>query len=535
MSLEFNDLLRSSGLQTLERILGDEALELCSALSGEDLRPRQLRQLVLSLKTPEEILRSASARSALLAALSPSDATELAQKLGLQNEDPYSFLLQLKFTIGSAQESTLFEFLHVKMVPEKVVEEHDTVEHSAPEYPLFEHQIDVVARAVESFKTQRRLVIHMPTGSGKTRTAMNIICEVLRKADTNVLWLANSEELCEQAAQEFSNAWGFLGNRTLSVTRFYGKHAFPVDMSSGLVVAGLAKLFSSYKSDPSFLADLGSQTDLIVFDEAHQALADTYSEMISGLSSINSEGLVLGLSATPGRTYDDIDEDRRLSNLFGQTKIKLEIPGYDNPMQFLIDEGYLSIPKYFPLKHESSLAAADINFINDSLDVPPSVLRSLGEDPIRNLAILARIKELSKFHARIIVFATSVAHSELLATVLAAQGQDAFSITGNTAPVLRENKLEHFKEDTSDCRILCNYGVLTTGFDAPKTSCVVIARPTKSLVLYSQMVGRGMRGESVGGTKECEVWTVTDLEIQGFRDVTEAIHNWEDVWRSDTT
>jgi hypothetical protein len=73
-------------------------------------------------------------------------------------------------------------------------------------------------------------------------------------------------------------------------------------------------------------------------------------------------------------------------------------------------------------------------------------------------------------------------------------------------------------------------GVLTAGFDAPKTSAVAIARPTKSLVLYSQMVGRAIRGPKAGGTSNAEVVTVLDRHLPGFGGVVEAFTNWEDVW-----
>jgi len=78
--------------------------------------------------------------------------------------------------------------------------------------------------------------------------------------------------------------------------------------------------------------------------------------------------------------------------------------------------------------------------------------------------------------------------------------------------------------------VICNYGVLTTGFDAPNTSATVIARPTKSLVLYSQMVGRATRGPKAGGNVTCEISTVVDIGLPGFGDLAEAFTNWEDVW-----
>ena len=72
--------------------------------------------------------------------------------------------------------------------------------------------------------------------------------------------------------------------------------------------------------------------------------------------------------------------------------------------------------------------------------------------------------------------------------------------------------------------------MLTTGFDAPRTSAALIARPTLSLVLYSQMVGRAMRGKAAGGNSVCEIVTVVDTSLKGFDSVTDAFSNWEDVW-----
>ena len=73
-------------------------------------------------------------------------------------------------------------------------------------------------------------------------------------------------------------------------------------------------------------------------------------------------------------------------------------------------------------------------------------------------------------------------------------------------------------------------GVLTTGFDAPDISAAMIARPTRSLVLYSQMVGRATRGLKAGGNAEAEIVTVIDPDLPGFGSIADAFKNWEDVW-----
>jgi superfamily II DNA or RNA helicase len=147
--------------------------------------------------------------------------------------------------------------------------------------------------------------------------------------------------------------------------------------------------------------------------------------------------------------------------------------------------------------------------------------------------ILDRVKALvSQGHHRIIVFANNVRHSNILQAYMSLRTElRCASITADTPSEQRKHWLDMFRdtEDKEPC-VLFNYGVLTTGFDAPLTSAAVISRPTKSLVLYSQMVGRVIRGTRVGGTPEAEIWTVVDQNLPGFRDLSEAFNNWNDVW-----
>ena len=100
-------------------------------------------------------------------------------------------------------------------------------------------------------------------------------------------------------------------------------------------------------------------------------------------------------------------------------------------------------------------------------------------------------------------------------------------ILGETDTAFRESSITQFKE--SKLQVLVNYGVLTTGFDAPKADVAIVARPTQSIVLYSQMVGRVMRGPEAGGTKKCKIITVVD-QVNGFRDLSESFDFWDDLW-----
>ena len=99
-------------------------------------------------------------------------------------------------------------------------------------------------------------------------------------------------------------------------------------------------------------------------------------------------------------------------------------------------------------------------------------------------------------------------------------------VTANTPSEDRRSIVDDFRSDSREHKVVFNYGVLTAGFDAPKTRCVIIARPTTSLVLYSQMAGRAMRGPRAGGNPKAEILTVADTNLPGFGSVTDAFTNW---------
>ena len=110
-------------------------------------------------------------------------------------------------------------------------------------------------------------------------------------------------------------------------------------------------------------------------------------------------------------------------------------PDYENPVDYLIDEGYLARPRFNPLFYESgnALSDADLAKVRDSLDIPESVLQLLAEDEQRDLHIVLRIEDLLARHRRVLVFAATVWHAELIAAVLQARGRNASSVTGATA------------------------------------------------------------------------------------------------------
>ena len=269
----------------------------------------------------------------------------------------------------------------------------------------------------------------------------------------------------------------------------------------------------------------------MVFDEAHQSIAKTYRRITDDLT-LDFRCALLGLTATPGRTWADIDKDGELADFFSGNKVTLEVPG-DSPVEYLINNGFLARPTFRTLFSEPGLNITDgeLARIAGLLDIPDETVAALSMSEQYTAAVLGAIEELlGAGHRRILVFAATVEHAQLLAAILAARDVWSSAVTGMTPRRVRERAIKTFKSDDELPMVLINFGVLTTGFDAPKASAAVIARPTQSLVLYSQMVGRAIRGPKAGGTETCEIVTVVDPDLPGFGDVAAAFLNWEDVW-----
>ncbi len=535
--MRFEDLLSRADDETLQLILGQAPLKLLLTLDAQLVTPQRIRELILNIYSAESLLLSSEKRQILFDLLPKESAEILHRVLRLsQNGNTFHELKLAQFRRGSEREQAMFNFFGLN-APVREVHEQTPATHFSPgQYSLFAHQraaVRAVTCALE--ENPNRVMLHMPTGAGKTRVAMSIIADHLRKHEPKlVIWLANSEELCEQSASEFESAWSYLGNRDIGVYRFWGNRGLALDeVHDGLLVGGLAKMYSATKQQLEFIMELAGRTSLVIIDEAHSAIAKTYQLILDALVRMpHPNPALLGLTATPGRTWADIEIDEELSEFFARRKVTLQIENYCNPIDYLVSEQYLAQVNYSPLYHDggTELSDSDIRKVQNSFDIPDNILKRLAEDELRNLAIITKLEELAKRHKRILVFAATVTHADVLAAVLQMKGYDAESVTANTPGILRSRMIEKFKQNTPEVRILCNFGVLTTGFDAPLTSAALIARPTKSLVLYSQMVGRAIRGLRVGGNLSAEIVTVVDYNLPGFGSVSEAFNNWEDIW-----
>lgn len=529
--ISIREILEAAPARALEDFIGPDAIGVIRIMNPELLTHDNLVRLALGASAPEEILRDPVHSEKLVSMMPLQKAAELAAKLGLGKLGNRVFDGLIRFLRQHGADERMVEFFGI-VQQERAPGEADAPESTVePAYPLFAHQLSVADRARDALlEHPNKVLVHMPTGAGKTRTAMHLLCEWHNRAsDRLIVWLAQSSELLEQAASEFERAWSSRGRSPAKVYRYWGD--YEPDLASakaGLLVAGFGKLHALYRRDPNMILRLGDRSSLTVVDEAHQAIAPTYGSLISFIVNKRPGNALLGLSATPGRTWSDIARDAELSEFFDNRKVTIEVEGYANAVDFLIDRGFLARPTFRVLEFKSDKPRPPSGA--GPADSDENVADALARNDQRNVEIVKTIEELGMRHRRMIVFAASVQHAHLLSSILTLRGTEAHVVTASTDRLTRERILRRFKGDGVESQVVCNYGVLTTGFDAPRTSAAVIARPTRSLVLYSQMVGRAIRGPAAGGNATAEIVTVVDIGLPGFGSVADAFVNWEDVW-----
>jgi DNA repair protein RadD len=392
------------------------------------------------------------------------------------------------------------------------------------------YQFGVYEQAMERLRVPRaRFVIQMPTGSGKTRTAMELIAdELMSRPGSVVVWLAHAEELCEQAIECFLHVWSHLGNSDLDVHRCWGQHPVPVLVANraALVVAGFQKLHAAKSSrGPEALRGLCHRTTLVVVDEAHKTLAPTFQAVVTDLTSAITR--IVGLTATPGRST--VEETEKLTQFYFGEKVDIPAQGDEGVVAMLRRLKVLARAEHRLIMTgiDVSLTPAERREIAERFDLPESVLRRLGSSDVRNIEIIRRLVEECNAGRQVLFFACSVEHSRFVASIMLYLGFKVGHIDGNTNASRRRALIQGFKR--RDVRVLCNYGVLTTGFDAPNTDVVFISRPTLSPVLYGQMIGRGLRGPAVGGTEKCSIIDVRD-NLVGFGDDEQVYSKFDEFW-----
>ena len=366
-----------------------------------------------------------------------------------------------------------------------------------------------------------------------------------------VLWLAHTEELCEQAYACFREVWQGSSNVCpLLLFRFWGSYTRDLaEHEEALVNMRLRPtvlvstpqrivnlLEDQTERASALLEDLRGATGLILIDEAHRAAAPSYRTIIRAFGNTSRDPAVVGLTATPFRQeYSPSDPSagtRELRELFQQIIEPSQTLG-DNPRIRLETEGFLARPVWSTIKTPTLLMAPEVsdieNITDEDIEKIDYALKIRADNPTRRMLVLEHVLAICREpHSQVIYFGPSVADAECMTFLLRQNGVAANFVCANTRDVTRRKIIADFKN--GQVKVLCNCEVLTTGFDAPKVSHVIMARPTVSQVLYEQMIGRGLRGPRFGGTETCAIIDLEDkyrserpkLGYQQFRAV------WQD-------
>jgi superfamily II DNA or RNA helicase len=535
------------GKARLQELIGEDVLERLAILLPA-LQPDTDQSLVYTSDGLTKIFDSFSGANALekpkfrqelFNALPQDILQKLVQKIAPQKQSsPWDEKVKVISSAWKERESAAIIATDLGISPDFLPQDYQLppVElllkaADLPYKPLKDYQSSIFFEASERLLTARsRFMLQMPTGSGKTRTAVELISDYLngQKSNNIVFWLVHSEELCEQAYECFIQIWPHLARKDLRLVRCWGSDAaiqlnFP---EAGFVVGSFPKLASFLKREPDAFEALSQRVGLLVVDEAHKVLAPTYREVVAALMSDNTS--VVGLTATPGRSIVNQEQNEALAKFFFNQILTIQ-SGNVPVIEFLKNRRVLAKTEYVPLISGRSynLTEAERKYFETYFDFSPGMLARLGKDDLRNVEIVKRLEHEVKEGNQIIFFGCSVEHSKFVCALLNFLRISAVHIDGTTNRTRRQTLLKEFKE--SKIKVLCNYGLLSTGFDAPKINVVFIARPTGSIVLYSQMIGRGLRGTAIGGTDWCRVIDVKD-NIEGYSNEVEVYDYFTDYY-----
>jgi superfamily II DNA or RNA helicase len=341
-------------------------------------------------------------------------------------------------------------------------------------------------RVLEAIKNDpnHSQLISMPTGTGKTITFLHAI----KQADKTCLILVHREELLLQTLEKAV----LVGFKREDISLITGKEKEEIKKLTIAMVQTLARNLNQYKPE---------SIEMMVIDEAHHATAASYRNILIHFRIYEDKKLLLGFTATPLRGDKDCLGTIFLSHSFKMTLSEATKSGYIVPVhgtRIEIDKGFKEIE-------------------NISGDYDLKILDKLMNCPEINKVIVDRCAHLNRVPA--IIFCTSVNHAQELSKLLRLRNRKAISISYLTSKrslstifrMLREGRIE----------FITNAVKLSEGFDHPPIQSVILARPTRSPVLYKQMIGRGLRKSK--DKFECFVmeFTSNDPKMMKWEDIDE--------------
>jgi superfamily II DNA or RNA helicase len=395
----------------------------------------------------------------------------------------------------------------------------------------FQHVIvDEIHKLLGGSPKGRRGLLSLPTGAGKTRVTVQALVEALAQGrlGSPILWVAQTDELNEQAVQAWNEIWRAFGpaGAQLTISRLWSSNdAEQVEQGDQVVVATIAKLNSGVFSDKGY--DWLAKASCVVIDEAHGAITPQYTGLLDwqGMARGRDRAPLIGLTATPFRGTSE-EETKRLVNRFGGRRLDLPAFGGGDAYEPLQEKGVLAKVEHKLLKgKEIELDEKQLRELRKMRRLPSSAEAAIGADKDRNVEIVESIVGHDDSWT-VLLFAASVEHAQIVAALLAREGIAAAAISADTEPAARRHYVEEFRK--GEVRVLTNYGVFTQGFDAPAVRAVYVTRPTFSPNLYQQMIGRGLRGPLNQGKETCLIVNVEDNVVNFGEEL--AFREFEYLW-----
>ncbi|WP_333607904.1 DEAD/DEAH box helicase [Arsukibacterium sp.] len=365
---------------------------------------------------------------------------------------------------------------------------------------LRDYQQQAVDAAIAHFKrSQQSAVMVLPTGAGKSL----VLAELARRAKGRVLILTHVKELVAQNAEKVA-----LLTEAGSV---FAAGLQQKDSSAKTVIA-------SVQSAARNLAQFSQPFSLVIIDECHRvslAEGSQYQLIFNQLRAQNPQLKFLGLTATPYRLGSGWIYRSHYHGRVGNTEqASFEHCIFELPLRPLIKQGYLATP----LLLDGLAAQYDFSSLTptEGQDYTEQQVESiLGKMGRATKLIVGQLWQLSASKSGVLIFAATVRHANEVLQLLEQQAAlhnttaKAAILTANTPQRERDALIQAFKQQ--QLTFLVNVAVLTTGFDAPHVDMIAILRPTASVSLFQQMVGRGLR--SLPGKSHC---LIIDYAANGY-------------------
>ena len=322
---------------------------------------------------------------------------------------------------------------------------------------------------------QARVMLQLPTGGGKTVIAGALLADCLQDG-RKAVWLTHRKELAEQTRRMLTDA----GVSANTGGRWTSGEDAPA-IAGGIVIL-MAQKVSLNNKGQSRVWNRYNANDLLVIDEAHHASASGWERAMQ-----QWPGPIVGMTATPWR----LSEKEGFDHLFGG----LLCGPQTADLQALEPKPALCRAQVFIPPEEQRIAGGIVGSIGDYTET--GIKRANRDRPdIMTAGALAFWRKYAE-DRQTIAYAVSVDHAHNLAAVFNEAGILAAVILGDTNREERDRAIAGFRDGS--IKVLVNVVVATEGFDLPDASCIIIARPTMSLALYLQMVGRGLRPKPDGG------------------------------------